>query len=148
MEKYNDFPILEEKQYFDLNDQYQKDEQQVGLWTSQILGNLYSFFEFAKHSTLKTSIKKNLQDETMQLIDNINQSFPDIEAKTTEKFDNIFLAINSIVNCLKIIEKIKNISKNQKNIIFCNNFAVLSLNYLNKIFSLLSKTYTKFFKHI
>lgn len=148
MKKYNDFPILEENQYLDLNKEYLSNEQNTQVWISQIMSNLYSFFDYIKLSSIKTSIKKSLQDETMKLIDAINQNYPDINYTSTQKCDNIFLAINLIVNCLKIIEKIKNISKNQKNIIFCNNFAVLLLDFLNNIFSLLAKCHTRFFKHI
>lgn len=148
MKKYNDFPILEEKQYLDLNKEYLSNEQNTQIWISQIICNLYSFFDYIKLSSIKTSIKKSLQDETMKLIDAINQNYPDINYPPTQKCDNIFLAINLIVNCLKITQKIKNISKNQKNIIFCNNFAVLLLDFLNKIFSLLAKCHTRFFKHI
>lgn len=148
MKKYDDFPILDEKQYLDLNKEYLTNEQSTQVWLCQILGNLYGFFNFIKLSSIKTSIKKSLQEETMKIIDALNQNYPDIELTQTQKCDNIFLAINLIINCLKIIEKIKNISKNQKNIIFCNNFAVLLLDFLNNIFSLLSKCHTRFFKHI
>ncbi len=148
MKKYDDFPILDEKQYLDLNKEYLANEQSTQVWLCQILGNLYGFFNFIKLLSIKTSIKKSLQEETMKIIDVINQNYPDIEPVPTQNCDNIFLAINLIINCLKIIEKIKNISKNQKNIIFCNNFAVLLLDFLNNIFSLLSKCHTRFFKHI
>lgn len=148
MNFYNDFPILSNEQYKDLEFEYKK-ENNSDIFLNEVYGNLIACDKSLDIiSNLKSKDKLSFRKELQDINESFIQECPSIQPKNIEPTNNLFLFFNLIINSLKIIEKIKKNKNNQNNYIFIENLRNKLLDLLNLIFSTLSKREFKFFKYL
>lgn len=149
MTNYNDFPILPDELYKQMENEYNTDTS----YDESMLSEIYSYiFALTKSINiiegLRNKDKEMFVDFSNEMLTKFTQYYPNLKTKTIKENKNIFAIFNYLINCLKIIEKIKNNKKNQNIIDFCKNIKNIILKFFNNIFSSLETQYIKFFKHL
>lgn len=149
--RYQDFKILTDLQYSELNNQYSK------IFNDNNLNILYSTLTFCKNSllimcgqfsqTLSTTL-----NESCKILESCLESlkilYPKIKAETENISSNLFYVLEQLTSCISNINKIVVVNQNKyyKNTLFKLENNLLSAQ--QQILNSLSVQQVKIFKHM